>query len=587
MKLMHRLYSGARLSRTLGLLLALAAPGCAYYNTFYLAKKHYREAIRAQERSLTDAPSPEASAKYDLVVRQCTKVVTEYPKSKYVDDASYMLGAALYGKGDYTTAIQRLSEFSLKFPSSPFVADARLTEGLARYRRKEFAQADSIFREVDLKYPKFPRRWELAFYAGENQSEIKRYDAAEYWYGRALDEAKDRHQRSDVLRRAGDVTYAAGRPDTAEVLYAQCLKVEDRGKQRLDVALSRSEALRDLRRYQPALDFLQEWKVFAITEKREGELMLLVNECLALVGRVQEAISGYRSLVDKFPRTSVAYDAQFRIGYLYESRLQDYDNAAVEYDKLKTQSTSEFASQAAKRSQNLVTMKQYRAAMATDTTQARAKAAFLLAELYYFQLEKQDSALAQYRIVEAEFPKSVFAPKSAYARLWIAAYDRQDTLGAMALTDTIASRYRGTRFAESALYLWKRWAGRNDERTALFDSLLANPDTSRTAWFEPEPELKLPAAPVDSTRLAMARQAFLADSVRTDSLLSAAKKWHETHQKGKPKENPNVHFAPSGSRPPASGSSPLPPPASSEGEKPPPPGTTTEPGDSLDTTPDE
>jgi tetratricopeptide (TPR) repeat protein len=320
------------------------------------------------------------------------------------------------------------------------------------------------------------------------------------------------------------------------VLYARCLKVEDRGKQRLDVALSRGDALRDMHHYQEALDFLQEWKIYAMAESREGELGLRVNECMALLGRANEAIGGYRNLAEKFPRTSVAYEAQFRIGYLYESAFQDFDNAAREYDKLRNQPQSEFSSQALRRSQNLSTLRAYRTAMASDTTQARASAAFLLAELYYFQLEKPDSAVMHYRRVEWEFPRSVYAAKSAYARLWITAHDHNDTLAAMALTDSIVAKYRGTRFAESALYLWKRWSGRSDQRTALFDSLLANPDTSRAGWFEPEVVFKPPPSAVDSAVVVDPRQGVTmtaADSARIDSLREVARKVREARMKDK------------------------------------------------------
>ncbi len=554
---MRPFFTGPWGSRALGLVLLVAATGCAYYNTFYLARKSYREGTKAQERALTDTPSPEAIAKYEIVIRQCTKVLTEYPKSKWVDDASYMMGAAMYGKGDYVNAIKRLSEFPTRYPKSPFVADARFMEGLSHFRRKEYAEADTIFREMDVKYPKFPRRWELYFYAGETESQRRRYDAASYWYTRALEVAEGRREKSDALRRTGDAYFAAGRPDTAVALYENCLKVEERGKQRLDVALARGEALRDLRRHKEALDFLQDWKVIAATESREGELLLRVYECMALVGRVQEAIAGYRGLVEKFPRTPVAYDAQFRIGYLYESELLDLDAAGREYDKLKLQPQSEFAGQAARRSQNLATLRQYRTAITSDTTQARASAAFLLAELYYFQLEKADSAITQYRLVEAEFPRSIYAPKSAYARLWISAYDRNDTLGTMALTDTLVDRYRGTRFAESALYLWKRWSGRTDERTALFDSLLANPDTSRAGWFEPEQELKVSPPPVDSTAIIARALTAAADSARIDSLRAVARKRRmellgEDHEKETPRgsQQPPAQQPPAGTVPP-------------------------------------
>jgi tetratricopeptide (TPR) repeat protein len=512
----------------LSLIVLASSGGCAYYNTFYLAKKNYREALKAQERNLTDGPSVEASSKYEIVIRQCNKMSVEHPGSKWSDDAAYLLGASLYGKGDYPTAIKRLTEFQSKYPKSPFFSEARFVEGLARYRRKEFEEADSIFREVDTKYPKFPRRWELYFHAGETQSQLKRYTSANHWYRRALKESDGRRQKATTLRRSADAYLAADRPDSAEVLYDQVLGVEERGAQRVEVAMARSEALRRMGKPQEALEFLQDWRVYAAQEGKEGDLMLRVYDLMALAGRVPEAIQGYRGLIEKFPRTPVAYESQFQIGFLHETALSDLDGAGREYDKLKMQPGSEFQVQAARRSQNLATMRQYRMAMDSDTTQAKAKAAFLLAELYYFQLEKPDSALLLYREVETNFPTSVFAPKSAYARLWIASYDRQDTLGTMALTDSMAEQYRGTRYAESALYLWKRWSGRTDERTALLDTLLANPDTSRYAAFEPEPEPELtlpvlPATAADSAAIAMrSGYAMTAqDSARIDSLRAA------------------------------------------------------------------
>jgi TolA-binding protein len=510
----------------LSLIVLGSAGGCAYYNTFYLAKKNYREAQKAQEKSLTDAPAVEAVSKYEIVIRQCNKMVTEHPGSKWSDDAGYLLGASLYGKGDYANAIKRLQEFQSKYPKSPFLPEAQLTEGLALYRRKQFEDADSTFRTLDAKYPKFPRRWELYFYAGETQSALRHYDVATWWYARALKEADGRRQKGNTLRRSADAYLASDRPDTAQVIYDQVLRVEERGVPRVEAAMARGEALRRMGQPQQALAFLEDWRAYAAEVGKEGELMLRVYDLMALSGRVPEAIQGYRGLIEKFPRTPVAYESQFQIGFLHETALGDLDGAGREYDKLKTQPGSEFQVQAARRSQNLSTLRQYRTAMDSDTTQARAKAAFLLAELYYFQLEKADSAILLYQEVERDFPASVYAPKSAYARLWIAAHDRQDTLAAMTMTDAMAERYRGTRYAESALYLWKRWSGRSDERTVLLDSLLANPDTTGYAAFEPEPELQLPElAPTatDSAALAMRAgyQMTAQDSARIDSLRAA------------------------------------------------------------------
>jgi hypothetical protein len=299
----------------------------------------------------------------------------------------------------------------------------------------------------------------------------------------------------------------------------------------VDAAIARADALRQLGRYPEALSFLQNWHVFATQEGREGDILLRMYDVMALMGRTQEALKGYNELVTKFQRTAVAYEAQFQIGYLYETTLQDLDAAGREYDKLKTQPTSEFQQQAMRRSQSLAALRTYRTALASDTTGARAHASFMMAELNYFQLGKPDSAIAQYQRVESEFPHSIYAAKAAYARLWIATQDQGDTLEAMRIADMMGQRYRGTPFAESALYLWKQWSGRTDERTALLDSLLANPDTSQVVAFEPEVADSL-AAPVDSSLMRPQTYAMTAaDSARMDSLRQHALQVREQYMK--------------------------------------------------------
>jgi len=481
----------------LGLLgLAFLAAGCAYFNTFYLAKKYYREGQKAQERSTVESIAPEAAGKYDQSIHQCEKVLADYPKSKWADDATFLLAASLYGKGDFVGAIRRLEDFQTKFASSPFLPEARLIRGISHFKRRDYPEADSIFEACNRDYPKLERRAELYFYAAESRAAQREYPQALWWYARAVDASDTRRARSDALRRTGDALIASGRPDSAIGIYSLALKSEERPKQRLDIALRRAEALRDLKRYDEGLAFLAQWRPNAITEKREGELLLRLHDIEARLGKTQVAIAGYRHLIEAYPNTPIAADAQFRIGYLYESALADYDTAAKEYEKLKTGPSSEFQMQANRRSQGLATLKKYRESLGADTTQAKARSAFLLAELYYFQLDKPDSALQQYASVEQQFPQSVYAPKSAYARLWITALDRKDTLAVQSMTNEMASRYKGTRFAESALYFWKRWSRRTDERTALLDSLLTTPDTTGASRFAPEePESATVALP--------------------------------------------------------------------------------------------
>ncbi len=528
----------------LGIVLLVAFAGCAYYNTFYLAKRYYKDGQRAEERNLSDAPSPEAAQKYDATIRQCAKVLVEYPKSKLVDDALYLMGAAMYGKGDYAGAIKKFGELRAGVPKSPFVPDSRLMEGLARYRRKEYLEAETVFHEVETTYPDIKRKWELYYYGAECEVGLKNFPAAIAWYKRAVDAADKKRRRADALRREGDAYFASAKFDSAQIVYAQCLKAEEIGSRRLDLAFKRGDALEQLKRFDEALEFYESWKPFAVNEKRQGEIMIRINAILALKGKTKEAIAGYRLLVDQYPHTPVAYEAQFRLGYLYESQLGDLDAAGREYDKLKEEpGYSEFQMQGKRRSASLATIKQYRTTLASDSTQARARSAFLLAELYYFQIEKVDSALIQYEAVEQNFPKSPYAPKAAFARLWIHTHDQGDTAAAAAITDVIASKYRRTRYAESALYLWKRWSGRTDARTALLDSMLANPDTTlvRERAEELLPSLTAAAAAdsvkADSTntRPRLGTPLTPAEEARRDSLAAYSRELLRVQREGEGK----------------------------------------------------
>ena len=102
----------------LGSVLLAVFTGCAYYNTFYLAKRFYREGQKAEERNASDAPSQEVTAKYEATIRQCAKILVDYPKSKWADDAIYLMGASMYGKGDYAGAIKKFGELRDNAPKS-------------------------------------------------------------------------------------------------------------------------------------------------------------------------------------------------------------------------------------------------------------------------------------------------------------------------------------------------------------------------------------------------------------------------------------------------------------------------------------
>jgi outer membrane protein assembly factor BamD (BamD/ComL family) len=139
----------ARLTAALLVLaLALAGSGCAYFNTFYSAKKNFEAAELARVQSAED-PEGRANAGqaalYDKAIEGATKVVLTYSKSKWVDDAILLIGRSLLAKGDYAGAQRKFAELEANFPTSDLMGDAVYWSAVAADRDRRPNEAIVLY----------------------------------------------------------------------------------------------------------------------------------------------------------------------------------------------------------------------------------------------------------------------------------------------------------------------------------------------------------------------------------------------------------------------------------------------------------
>src|SRR5215470_1776470 len=90
---------------------ALLADSCAYYNTYYLARKYYDRATGGLPYPV-EKPDPTASQNFTRAIDYSKKVIGNYPKSKWVDDAYLMWARALLGQDDPRQTVNMLQDFS-------------------------------------------------------------------------------------------------------------------------------------------------------------------------------------------------------------------------------------------------------------------------------------------------------------------------------------------------------------------------------------------------------------------------------------------------------------------------------------------
>jgi cellulose synthase operon protein C len=141
-----------------GIALAVVLAGCssgsfvgqrfddftAYYNTFYNARKSFREGTEAlrtatpsidRTRYLAVYPVPEGRAqqqKFEGAIKKSADVLRKHPGSKWADDALMLIGQSYFYTGQYVAAEQKFREILVELPAqrggrpTPLDAEARL-----------------------------------------------------------------------------------------------------------------------------------------------------------------------------------------------------------------------------------------------------------------------------------------------------------------------------------------------------------------------------------------------------------------------------------------------------------------------------
>ena len=77
--------------------LALLSSSCAYYNTFYLAKRYYTTATAGLPYAV-DKQTGAQTGNFQKSIDYSKKLIAGHPKSKWVDDAYLLWAQALLGK---------------------------------------------------------------------------------------------------------------------------------------------------------------------------------------------------------------------------------------------------------------------------------------------------------------------------------------------------------------------------------------------------------------------------------------------------------------------------------------------------------
>ncbi|MBN2780987.1 MAG: tetratricopeptide repeat protein, partial [Candidatus Marinimicrobia bacterium] len=99
----------------------------AYFNTYYNAKVYFNDAQEMYngEENKNELSTQTRSA-LNKAARQADVVIEKFPRSSYVDDATFFNSVCQFQLGRYERAIQQLETLTLRYPDSPYYFEAKL-----------------------------------------------------------------------------------------------------------------------------------------------------------------------------------------------------------------------------------------------------------------------------------------------------------------------------------------------------------------------------------------------------------------------------------------------------------------------------
>lgn len=418
------------------LLLAALAGGltsCAYFNTFYHAKKYYSKAQRLQRESRSEKLSSEASRAYDSAIEKCVKVIVEQGGGwkAGIDDALFLMGACYYGKREYETAIKKFNELMLNYPDSQHVPEALFYTGLCYHRTRNYGTAERVFDRVLRDHPELERRDEIFFITAQGLEAEGDEDRALRQYRRLHTDFRKSERREDALGRIGEIYFNRGEYDSALTAFEDFAQITQDDELYFEAQLDAGACLVRLGEHDRAVGIYE--SVLPDNPERNeqgGQVWLAMAEAENRRGRHEQALEHLGKVSEHFAKRGLGLEADFRLGYTHEVYLQDYEKARESYETAtRSRQRSVFKEQANRRLQNLSYLEELQVSLDGEATaaQQRADAALKVAEFALFESDDAEEALEHYQEVIRGFPDSEAATRAAYARAWIH-HNRTDSL---------------------------------------------------------------------------------------------------------------------------------------------------------------
>jgi TPR repeat protein len=179
-----------------------------------------------------------------------------------------------------------------------------------------------------------------------------------------------------------------------------------------------------------------------------GVLLLEVAHGYEMDEDLLLAEATYEDITDRVTKGNIVAQAYYRLGLIQQYDYDNLNEAKKYYDQaVEAGRSSEAGNLALQKSSDIGKLETYKQGVDLDSTATEeavneaARTQYLLSELYWFQLNKPESALVEMSYLIDEYPESDIAPQAIIALSQMYRDHRTDTTAADSLLRTLLQEY--------------------------------------------------------------------------------------------------------------------------------------------------
>ncbi|MCB9357160.1 MAG: tetratricopeptide repeat protein [Calditrichaeota bacterium] len=333
--------------------------GCAYYNTFYNIKKDFQDAERqtkrsAQAQSAIAAPAPGQPNRpgqagqggvplqqYQQVIKSCGNLIQFYPKSRWVDDALYVMGVSYFRIQEYSRAERKFNELIAIFPKSKHVEMATIWRAKSLLAQNKYDEAERVLKKDESIFVSADARaGAYRTLAAISDEQGRPEDAVEY-----LEQIEkvsySRDDKATDQLRLGRSYLALDRTEEAKTVLRQCLALTRSPEEIFRVRSILASIAANANDYPLAIGYLLPLRTDRRFIDRGGDIEIELARVEAKCGNpalALQMLEGFTNVSATGEKKASAYYLQ---GEVARDKLSEFDLAKAKFDSAAASGASE------------------------------------------------------------------------------------------------------------------------------------------------------------------------------------------------------------------------------------------------------